>query len=204
MTLCKLPNDKVNYFNYKESHSLFFNFSHFVKVTFLATAENWIIFQVIFDILKLDYRSLASNFTCVLGTFEGFLPSISALRWWTWYMTFVILYFYVLPWLSFWYIWFGSIPSLVSRFSNNISSPFRCRYRCLFGQVLPHWGLLTPQRVSGECCCWGMGRPQHRAPLLCVILMPPGSLVPLGSSTMRLSLKAILIDPKGSFILLYL
>ena len=53
---------------------LFLNSRHIVKVSFLATAENWIIFPAIFDILYLDYRSFISIFMCAFGHFCRFYP----------------------------------------------------------------------------------------------------------------------------------
>ena len=56
------------------AYFLFLNFSHIMKVTYLATAENWIIFLDIFHILYLIYRrSLISILGVLLGTFVGFL-----------------------------------------------------------------------------------------------------------------------------------
>ena len=49
--------------------------AHNMKVIFLATAENWIIFPFIIDILYLDYRRhLISIFRCAFWQFCSFPP----------------------------------------------------------------------------------------------------------------------------------
>ena len=92
----------------------------------------------------------------LLGTYKVFV-----LHFCTWVMNmvhyqhvyfksqaFVTLYFYVLPRASYGNIWYGFIPSVGWRFSNNfpvllgVESQFkqnelihfRCRHRCLFGR----------------------------------------------------------------------
>ena len=63
------------------AYCLFFKFSNIVKVNLLATAENYIIFLFIFDILYLDdRRSLVVLLGVFLGTFVYSLPSTSVLR----------------------------------------------------------------------------------------------------------------------------
>ena len=76
----------VNSLCCKMAHFLFIS-TILCKSQFSPQLKIWRIFIVVFDILYSDYRrSLVSILGVPLVTFVGFLPSISLLRWWTWYM----------------------------------------------------------------------------------------------------------------------
>ena len=136
-TLCKFPCHKV--LHYRESHSLFLNFSHIKYVISWPQLKNWRISQLLMTFYKhILGEAWFLVLGVLLGTFVGFCPPFLYLgdecgTWSTcsFQMTcichFFSLFFLALPRASYGYIQCDLILNAVWRFSNKFSISLRCR-----------------------------------------------------------------------------